>query len=74
VAERSGEAEGPSAHHAWRRSAQGDQSGNLAASPLRLLSNVERYQLLRGAAEDARNAGYSLRNLLPQLPALNPAQ
>jgi hypothetical protein len=34
------------------------------------LSNVERYQLLRGAAEDAQGAGYSLRDLLHQLPGL----
>lgn len=31
------------------------------------LNKVERYQLLRDAAERARNEGQSLRNLLPQL-------
>ena len=43
---------------------------SLVGRQLRGLSNVERYQLLRGAAEDARNSGFSLRDLLPQLPAL----
>ena len=36
------------------------------------LSKVERYQLLRGAAEDAQRSGYSLRELLPQMPGLSP--
>ena len=42
---------------------------SLVGRQSRGLSNVERYQLLRGAAEDARKAGLSLRDLIPQLPA-----
>jgi hypothetical protein len=43
----------------------------LVGRQLRGLSNVERYQLLRAAEEDARrNLRTPLRDLLPQLPAL----